>query len=421
MIGLEADMEQATPSFTLELRRVLNHLYDWAELRVTPLFAVFGIEKESDPSSSLRRLLTEAIESLKPGVAVPATTRIWRSYQLLHSRYIEQYSQKETANELGLSVRHLRREEKLALEMLSEWLWKHYNIKSKWQTLEKSTIQTFSVSSPNSSIPSREQELKWLQESLPCELVKVEELLKPDIKLIESLAKNSRVEIDYEIPESLPHLVVQPIPIQQALLNVFTIFFHRVPDGVVSVRAYADQSKAYIQIQAKREHPLPDFYAEEIEKIELVRQLLELSSGSLEIILEKDNRLLTAIMILQVEEDIPILVIDDNEHTLQLLERYLSSTRYRFVGTSNPNEAISLVEQTNPKALVLDVMMPSVDGWELLGRMREHPLSRDLPIIVCTILPQQDLAISLGAASFIQKPVSRKNFLRILDQQLGQV
>ena len=61
-------------------------------------------------------------------------------------------------------------------------------------------------------------------------------------------------------------------------------------------------------------------------------------------------------------------------------------------------------------------MMPQLDGWELLGRLRQHPRTSYIPIVVHTILPQEELALSLGASAFIQKPVTRQAFLAALDQ-----
>jgi CheY-like chemotaxis protein len=67
----------------------------------------------------------------------------------------------------------------------------------------------------------------------------------------------------------------------------------------------------------------------------------------------------------------------------------------------------------------MDVMLPGIDGWELLGRLREHPHMRAVPIIVCTILPQERMALALGAAAFIRKPASRETLLTALDQQVA--
>ena len=69
-----------------------------------------------------------------------------------------------------------------------------------------------------------------------------------------------------------------------------------------------------------------------------------------------------------------------------------------------------------PRIVLLDVMLPGVDGWELLGRLREHPDLRDLPIVVCTILPMEQFALALGAAAFIRKPVSQEALLTVLDR-----
>ena len=63
--------------------------------------------------------------------------------------------------------------------------------------------------------------------------------------------------------------------------------------------------------------------------------------------------------------------------------------------------------------------MPQVDGWEVLGRLRQHPLNSHIPTIVCTILAQEELALSLGASAFVRKPVTRQAFLAALDRQIA--
>ena len=61
-----------------------------------------------------------------------------------------------------------------------------------------------------------------------------------------------------------------------------------------------------------------------------------------------------------------------------------------------------------------------IDGWEMLGRLREHPQLEGIPILVCTILPQDKLALTLGAAGFVSKPVNRESLLEALNRQLAQ-
>ncbi len=87
-----------------------------------------------------------------------------------------------------------------------------------------------------------------------------------------------------------------------------------------------------------------------------------------------------------------------------------------FVGAEDAEQGLALATELQPKAILLDVMMPNRDGWSLLGRLREHPRTEDIPVVVCTILSQRELALALGAAGFIRKPVIRADLLQLLDR-----
>jgi len=117
-------------------------------------------------------------------------------------------------------------------------------------------------------------------------------------------------------------------------------------------------------------------------------------------------------------EQVPVLAIDDNADALQLLQRYTAGTRYRLVGTRDPHEALELAQRLAPQVVVLDVMMPQEDGWKVMSMLRQHPYTAHIPIVICTILAQEKLALSLGASAFLQKPVTRQAFLNVLEQQI---
>jgi CheY-like chemotaxis protein len=63
-------------------------------------------------------------------------------------------------------------------------------------------------------------------------------------------------------------------------------------------------------------------------------------------------------------------------------------------------------------------MMPGIDGWDLLAQLRHHPLTCDIPVLVCTVLPQEELALSLGASGFVRKPTTRQSFRQALESQI---
>ena len=78
------------------------------------------------------------------------------------------------------------------------------------------------------------------------------------------------------------------------------------------------------------------------------------------------------------------------------------------------------IEATHPDVIVLDVMLPDVDGWKLLTYLREAPISLDIPIIVCSVIKEEELALALGAERFLAKPVRPRLFVETLNQVLNQ-
>jgi CheY-like chemotaxis protein len=299
-------------------------------------------------------------------------------------------------------------------------LWDHYGLETKWQDRPSAPPPPDIKAAAAAKTPTQEQELGWLQDSLPSERANVEGMIQAVLQLTDSLAQESHVQIDCRIPEGLPCWIVKATPLQQALLITFTVAIGLVPDGQISVLAAVD-GKVRVDIVARGPVPVPEMNEDDVKKLELARQLVELSAGILEIPgTGKERDSCTIRIAVPAEEQLPVLVIDDNADTLQLLQRYLSNSRYCFNGTLDPQQALQLAEELAPKAILLDVMLPDIDGWELLGRLNEYPETGDVPVIVCTILPQEQLALSLGAAAFIPKPVSRSELLATLDRLLGQ-
>lgn len=118
---------------------------------------------------------------------------------------------------------------------------------------------------------------------------------------------------------------------------------------------------------------------------------------------------------------IQVLVIDDNADIIHLFQRYVQGTRYSVVGLQDPTAVAEWIERIDPRILLLDVMMPGLDGWDLLTQLRLKQQLRRSAVLICSILPQERLAISLGADGFLQKPVLPQDFLNALDGQLARL
>jgi two-component system cell cycle response regulator len=112
--------------------------------------------------------------------------------------------------------------------------------------------------------------------------------------------------------------------------------------------------------------------------------------------------------------DADILVVDDNEQNLELLQAYLEDLGARIRTARDGVEAMEEVARAKPDILLLDVMMPRMSGFQVCGKLKGDPATRDIPIVVVTALNEVadvERAVDLGADDFLTKPVNRLELL----------
>jgi CheY-like chemotaxis protein len=417
--GHETDMPDilTNDQFLKHLRDALNHLYDPDRLRQSPLATLFGVGDRFDTPARLQCILTEAIESLESEADEAPRSRSRRIYDLLLYRYVQQFSQQEVANQLGLSVRHLRREQHAALEVLACRLWEQFHLETKLRgDADVAVVQ--GASGDSTGGPSVNDELAWLRDAPP-ERSDLDQTLTAVQDLVQPLAVQHEVHLEITLADTLPNLAVHPVALRQILLNLLSLAIRQTDDQVcILVRSLRWEVEIHVQC-AKSSSGSPPVWGGEDSSLDMARRLVRLCGGMLTT--SDDKSTFEVTLVLPALEQLPVLGIDDNADTLQLLRRYTANTRYRFIGVQDPEQALGLAEQFSPQIIVLDVMMPQIDGWEVLGRLRQHPLTSRLPIIVCTILAQEELALSLGASALVCKPITRQDFLSALDQQVAQM
>lgn len=373
---------------------------------------LFGIGEQPDPPATLRRLLLEAIDGLKPPDNLPPQANAWRTYRILLHRYVQQIAQREIAASLGFSVRQLQRHEQAALQALADYLWARHGLEFRDTELAQDKSRA-----PGSRAGAASQEMERLRTSFSSEAVNISAMVDAALRTVAPLLAAAQVDVMAALPAGLPRLAVQTIPMRQALVSILTVAAHCTPAGRLAISAKAERAQVHVLICSAEgcasSHPL---HNEDIENLEIARQLVALSGGSLDL---SPDPPFAATLVLPAAQQIGVLVIDDNVDALQLCQRYLEGSRYTFVGVRDAGQALELARQVTPKAIVLDVMLPGMDGWEVLGRLREHPATRQVPVIVSTILPHEQLALTLGAAAFLRKPLSRDALLEALDEILG--
>ena len=111
-----------------------------------------------------------------------------------------------------------------------------------------------------------------------------------------------------------------------------------------------------------------------------------------------------------------ILVVDDNPDTISLFKRYLGNLPYQVLSTHDENDAMLIAQRTPLVCIILDIMLPEKDGWQILQSYKSHPLTKDIPVLICSVLEMKDLALSLGADGYLKKPPTRDEFLSILGE-----
>jgi CheY-like chemotaxis protein len=109
-------------------------------------------------------------------------------------------------------------------------------------------------------------------------------------------------------------------------------------------------------------------------------------------------------------------VIDDDPDVIELLRENLAEAGYRVVGARDGEEGVGKARELRPDSIVLDIVMPHKDGWQVLHELKADPITRDIPIVVLSVVDQKNLGYRLGAADYLVKPFEREALLTVLSR-----
>ena len=119
-----------------------------------------------------------------------------------------------------------------------------------------------------------------------------------------------------------------------------------------------------------------------------------------------------------------LLIVEDDPDILKLLDTTLTFKGYHVVTARNGREGLEAIQRKRPAIVIADIMMPRLDGFGLVHRMRIDPETRDIPVVFITAAyvtrEDREFALNLGATRFLQKPVDLERFLRTIAELLDQ-
>jgi len=397
-------------TFEQELQNVLNHLYDPPPFSASTerVQAVLGPASEE----ALRAALLQAIEKLKPAPDVPTTARSWRMYQLLSYRYVKRMTQEETAEQLGITPRHLRREQNMAVHILASALWQHNPLNPAAAGVGFDSAEAgIQAGQPDEQqdewISQVKEDLTALQRSAPGMAAVVAETVAGVTGLVSVLTARYGVAlISQAFPAGLS-VAVHPSGLRQILVQSISELARHLRGGTITISAETRGEMVAIFLLGE-----PVDAAQALND-HLIRELLAIHKGTLEVSTEGEQRRMTLLL---PSEQVTVLVVDDNTDLVHFYRRFVQGTRYQIVTLDEGRRTLKEIEALSPDLIVLDAMLPDVDGWELLAHLHAHPVMHAIPVILCSVVREEELAMVLGAALYLPKPVRRQQFLQALDE-----
>lgn len=385
-----SDNEALPESFVDQVKEALEKLYDFQALQESNLISLVEAQRSDSPTSSahqLRKLLVEAIESLNPGKEVTVQSGTVRIYNLVYMHYVGRLTIQQAAWEVGVSLRQAYRDLRRGQEVVSAILWHKLNENPL-------THHDISVSA----------ELLRLSESTTC--ITLQEVLESAVRPIQILAEKYNIVIHLDAPANAVTQTTNLIIAQQILTHILSQIIQQISPPEIHIHLFEDKNFLRIQFAARAQTTLL------IKSV--IQQMMKQIGWELEYFPIEEVQ---EIRLKVYNRSTLILLIDDNEGLVHLLQRYLMDDAYTVTAVPNTETGLQMIHQLKPDAIILDVMMPGMDGWELLQRLKIDQETRLIPVIICSIINDPELAFALGASHYVPKPVTQQS-LRLALKQL---
>ncbi len=284
--------------------------------------------------------------------------------------------------------------------------------------------------------------------------VNVTELIQSVVPTVSGLIKDKSITIVQNIDPTIPILRADAMRLRQVMINLLSNAAKFTEEGTITINAAVEtrpdgQSEVVIKVidtgagiapedRSKLFQPFSQVDASPTRKtggtglgLSISRRLVELHGGIIDVTSEvgkgstfyftlplpneKESRIKPD----GQHEEKTILVIDDDAQVISLYERFLTPQGYQVVSLSDPDHAVERAKQLKPYAITLDIMMPGRDGWTVLADLKNDPATRDIPVIVCSILEEDEKGFSLGASDYLVKPILQEDLLKALGRLNG--
>jgi signal transduction histidine kinase/CheY-like chemotaxis protein len=289
------------------------------------------------------------------------------------------------------------------------------------------------------------------------EEVEIGPVIKGVMSTAIALVKDKPVELVQEMPDNLPTVWADATRLRQIILNLVSNACKFTEEGSVTVLATAKREKIIIRVSDtgmgipsdNMEHIFEEFTQVDASTTRKVggtglglpisRHFVEMHKGQIwvdstpgqgstfsfaipinpisEISETTDDRTATNG---KPSQGKTIVAIDDDPGVINLYKRFLEKRNYNIVAINNAKDVVARVKADAPSAILLDILMPDKDGWQVLKELKQDILTKDIPVIICSIISDKNKGFDLGAADYLTKPIVESelvNALKHIDEQ----
>ncbi len=392
--------------FEEQIRDLLSNLYDYLKLADNPALRSLAPELSGNERlSAIRRLVLRAIDELQTEPEGGPGSRQNRLYHILQLRYVEQQSTVDVLHQLALSERQYYREHQRAIQTISRVIWdEHFAQPAASSRAQHSQESKLSLA----------DELEYLNVDRSQRAFDVNAEILAAIRATQVIAVRRGCEIQFsDTSEPISLSLSQPVFRQIIVLLLNELLLALAPGARINIGLSQQEETLAIGFGGLASLAQARQCCQRLQANASARVLL----ASLKAELEFDAASPQVVLRFQRARH-RILVVDDNPDTIALFKRYLAHQPYQLLSAQTEDAALLIAGSAPLLGIILDVMLPGKDGWQILQRLKNHPETSQIPVLICSVLETEALARSLGADGYLKKPPSRDELLATLSEWL---
>jgi CheY-like chemotaxis protein len=328
-------------------------------------------------------------------------------------RYEKGLSPQAVADQLMVSLRHYYRVQKAAIQDVASVLWDRHIVRPT-TPLEMRVTQAEASPGPVDLNRLELLRLEAAHASQAERYARVADVVKGVLPLLQEMLRQHGIEVQLALPESLSGVYTDRNLLRQMLLGMLGYLIDLAGSATIWLSGEVEGSSVCVSLEVEPPgtvHAMPQ--AESDERLLALDEMATLADTHISPI--RSGPSIVGFRVRLPIAERTVLVVDDNEDVLELFRSYLRRHEYRVLTARTVHDALEKARQFQPYAITLDLMMPERDGWDLLQSLLNQPDTRHIPILVCSVLKQKELSLSLGATAFLEKPITEQALASALE------